>query len=255
MSKPKSGIFMKIILVIVNISIIFAGYVAPDENNLNIFNTYYKKHKSNKFYFKDKLYFNAYGAGLMGNSLNIFYQLHKNLLLTCNTNSAFVMTLFPSWLTHNIVDLYYNQKYFFGIQYNTGFSIKEYGLNIGFIKYHKLFFPSYISINNDLIYQKDNSENLNNFISKINFEYGINLKYFSVIYKGYYVINQEPELEESLARNYLMLKIKIPKSIQRDKKWSINFFIGNSYDINTNRESDNYNKAESNIIQGVSITF
>ncbi|MEA3501124.1 MAG: hypothetical protein U9R41_08935, partial [Candidatus Marinimicrobia bacterium] len=106
-----------------------------------------------------------------------------------------------------------------------------------------------------LIYQKDNSENLNNFISKINFEYGINLKYFSVIYNGYYVINQEPKLEESLARNYLMLKIKIPKPVQNDKKWSINFFIGNSYDIDTNRESDNYGETVSNIIKGISITF
>lgn len=140
MFKPKTVICLIFILVIVNISIIFAGYVEPDENNLNIFNTYYKKHKSNKFYFKDKLYFNAYGAGLMGNSLNIFYKLQKNMLLTCNTNSAFVMTLFPGWLTHNVVDVYYNQKYFFGIQYNTGFSIKECGLNTGFIKYHKLFF-------------------------------------------------------------------------------------------------------------------
>ncbi|MDA3871045.1 MAG: hypothetical protein PF551_01670 [Candidatus Marinimicrobia bacterium] len=243
----------------------FSGFVDHDENSLNVLNTYYKSHGNDKLFIKFRPYINTVGESIpqsypeFGQSMSIFFKFSKEKVICGKTNGAFIPALYPIYMLHSSINLYLNNSYYFGLQFSYRGYNKEYGLNAGIIKFHNLLLPGYVSISGNLLNQSGPSEkgedSFSHLYSQINYEYGINLNHISIVYSGYYTFNHIIDLQESLARNYLLFKIKLPKFYNKNKKWSINFFIGNSYDTNINSEDENYGKTEMTIIRGVSVTF
>jgi len=228
-------------------------------NYLSNSDFYEEKYQKENWYLSTT-YFNIIdkSRGEIGYSLIKKTSVSEKFDLYANINGSFFPSLNLYTSLKNSIDLNFNNKYLMGLQYNYLYGSSEIGFNLGCLKNNFLNFPFNIYINSSIFFHNGYNESNNTFSHvyyKLDYEYGLYFEYFYLYYRGYYNFNFIDYIENSLLRNYFSLKVKLPYLIRLNKQWYLNIFIGNSFDVNLNNESDKYRKIEKHIIKGISITF
>ncbi|MCK5686180.1 hypothetical protein KAJ27_18755 [bacterium] len=185
---------------------------------------------------------------------------NQNLVLYYNLNSSLIIPLTIYISIKGSANLYIKDLYIVGIRYHKILNATEYGFNVGIGKYIKnKFIPFYFIINSENLNQGGwdgkHAQWYGHYYSKLNYEIGITFKPVHISYSGYYVFNHADYLEKSLKKNYLIIKFKLPKYKNKNEKWSVNFFIGNAYNIDCHNERSTFGEIIKNNIKGISIAF
>jgi len=257
--------FLKIALIFILVIPIYtyarhftitAGIINNNINGFHEFETYYTDYDLGRYYFKYNQYLNTNIRNTIefGNSLSLYNPISKNTKIYGKLNLGFIPSFYPALIAYKSIGLTYKNCYF-GIQHNRYSENVEYGASIYI--YKRFNFPFYFVISGSILNQSGIKENHINDVqlyNKLDYECGLDFKEIQFSYSGYKILNHAYFIEESLLRNYINLKIKFRKN-DNTKYWSINYFIGNTYDIDVNNESNKYMKTIRNMVSGISVTF